>query len=124
MYCTAYLNNILIFSETLENYHRHIKDVLKRLIKAGLFADINKSEFYVTKVKYLGMIITTKGIRIDLEKVQTILEWQVPQTVQDLLAFLGFANFYRIFIEAFSCVVLPLTDLTKGDIKGKSKVKI
>ena len=74
-FCTTYLDDILIFSETLEEYHRHIKIVLEHLIKAKLYMDIDKSEFYTQRVKYLGMIIIIEGIRMDLEKVQAILDW-------------------------------------------------
>ena len=66
---TIYLDNILIFSETLEEHHRHIEIVLEHLIKAKLYIDIDKLEFYTQCVKYLGMIIMIEGIRMDLEKV-------------------------------------------------------
>ena len=66
---TIYLDDILIFSKTLEEHHRHIEIVLERLIKAKLYMDIDKSEFYTQRVKYLSMIITIEGIHMDLEKV-------------------------------------------------------
>jgi hypothetical protein len=67
------------------------------------------------RLQYLGqaLIVTTKGIRMDPAKVQTILDWPTPKTVKDILAFLGFANFYRRFVEGFSRIVMPLTALTK-----------
>lgn len=112
-YCTAYLDDILVFSNTLKEHKRHVREVLKRMRKAGLYADIDKSEFHVQRVKYLGMIITTEGLQMDPDKVQTVLEWPTPRNVKDILAFLGFANFYRRFIQGFGRTALPLTDLTK-----------
>ena len=87
--------------------------MLERLKKAGLYIDVDKSEFYTQSVKYLGIIITTNGLRMDPEKVQAVQEWPVLKNVKDVLAFLGFANFYRRFILGFDRIALPLTELTK-----------
>ena len=69
---TAYLNDILIYSENELEHDEHVHKVLERLRKAGLQADIKKSEFSVYETKYLGFIIGTKGIRVDLEKIEVI----------------------------------------------------
>ena len=91
-----------------------MNEVLKRLDAAKLNIDIEKSEFYTQEVKYLGVIISTDGLKMDPSKVQTVMEWQTPRSVKDVLSFLGFANFYRMFIQAFSRIAYPLTDLTRG----------
>src|SRR5690606_20428536 len=93
----------------------HVKLVLQRLRDAGLQASIRKCEFHVQRTKYLGFIITTEGIEVDPEKVATIAQWTVPTTVQGVLSFLGFCNFYRRFIRAYSRVAKPLYRLTKHD---------
>ena len=81
----------------------------------------------MTKVKYLGLIVTTEGICIDPEKVQTIINWESLITVKDVQAFLEFARFYRQFIVRFSRITKLLTKITKGNHmttkSGKSKVK-
>jgi len=66
-------------------------------------------------VKYLGFIITTKGIRMDPEKVSCVLGWETPKNLSDVQCFLGFANFYRLFIKDYLKVVTPLTRMTKKE---------
>ena len=114
-YCTAYLDDVLIFSKTREEHTRHVNEVIHRLGTAGLQIDINKSEFYTKKTKYLGLIISTDGMTMDPDKVQALQAWKDPASVKDLQQFLGFANFYRRFIEGYSSVVEPMTRLLKKD---------
>lgn len=109
---TAYLDDILIYSEDPREHEAQVRKVLQRLIKAGLQADISKCEFNTTRTKYLGLIITPGGIEIDPEKVRAVNEWLPPTTKRHLQRFLGFANFYRRFINGFSAVARPLYDLT------------
>jgi hypothetical protein len=115
--CMAYLDDVIIFSETLEQHWDHLLCVVTRLSNAGLPMDILKSEFIKTEVKFLGLIITVDGIKMDLEKVRAIQEWKLPQSLKDVQAFLGFANFYRRFIHGFSNIAKPLTQLTRGNPK-------
>ena len=114
MLCMAYLDDVLIYSTREENHADHVLQVLRCLHRRGLRVDIDKCEFNTTKVKYLGMIVTTNGIEMDTEKVETIQKWEPPSSVKDVQAFLGFANFYRRFIPGFSAKVKPLNELTKG----------
>ena len=95
--------------------------VLERLAKARLFVDIEKCEFDQQEVKYLGMLIGVDGLKMDPAKIKTIMEWPTPRTVKEVLSFLGFANFYRRFIEKFSKLALPLTELTKTKDKDGKK---
>jgi signal peptidase I len=73
-FCTAYLDDILIYSKTLKEYKRHVRLILEILTEAGLYLDINKCEFHISEVKYLGLIISNKNIRIDPEKIRAIIE--------------------------------------------------
>lgn len=114
-FMTAYVDDILIYSRTLEEHKEHVKLVLQRLRDAGLQASIRKCEFHVQRTKYLGFIITTDGIEVDPEKVAVITKWAKPTTVQGILSFLGFCNFYRRLIRAYSRVAKPLYQLTKKD---------
>ena len=113
-FCSAYLDDVLVFSDTLEEHERHVRLVITRLEAAGLFIDIDKCEFHTQRTKYLGLIITTEGIRMDPAKVEAILAWETPRSLKDVQAFLGFANFYRRFIYKFSRLANPLTALTKA----------
>ena len=114
-FCTAYLDNILIYSENKLEYKAYIKKVLERLRKAGLQADIKKSKFSVYCTKYLGFIISTGGIEVDPEKIEVIQNWQVPTTVKGVQSFLGFCNFYRYFIKEYRRVARPLNRLTRKE---------
>ena len=71
-FCTAYLDDIIIYSDNELEHTEHVRKVLQRLLKAGLYVDIQKSEFKVKKTKFLGFIIRTEGIEVDLEKVSVI----------------------------------------------------
>lgn len=110
-YATAYLDDILIYSNSRKEHRRHVRDVMTRLIQAGLTIDIAKCEFSVTKTKYLGLIISTDGISMDPAKVQAIQEWEPPKNLKDLQRFIGFSNYYRRFIKGFSRIAHPLTSL-------------
>src|SRR5438045_3541076 len=93
-FCTAYLDDILIYLENPLQHEEHICKVLLWLCKAGLQANIKKCKFNVTHMKYLGFIISTDGVQVDPEKVKAIRNWKQPTSVQGVQSFLGFCNFY------------------------------
>ena len=112
VFCTVYLDDILIYSEDPSQHIDHVKQVLKRLQEAGLQADIKKCEFGVTKTRYLGFIVKTDGICVDPDKIETIKDWKPPTNVKQIQSFLGFCNFYRRFIRNFGVIARPLNQLT------------
>lgn len=114
IFCTAYLDDILIYSNSLKEHKKHVRQVLQRLREFGLQADIAKCEFHVQEVKYLGLIVGTNGIKMDPSKVSAVLQWPTPKNVKDIQSFVGFASFYRRFIKDFA-EAHPLTRLTKKD---------
>lgn len=118
VFCSAYLDDILVYSNTKEEHIGHVGKVLEKLSKAGLYLDINKCQFHVQEVKYLGLIITTEGLKMDSKKIETIVHWKTPRCVKDVQAFLGFANFYRRFIHGYSKIAAPLTNLTRKEQKS------
>lgn len=113
VFCTAYLDDIPVYSATDEEHDRHVEMVLERMKKTGLYLDIKKSKFGVRKVKYLSLIIMPEGIEMDPGKVKTIVDWEEPRSVKDIQSFLGFANFYRRIVARFSEVVRPLVEIIK-----------
>lgn len=115
-FCTAYLDDILIYSENELEHEEHVKKVLQRLRDAGLQVDLKKCEFSVTRTQYLGFIITTEGIEVDPDKVAAVVNWKAPHNVRGIQSFLGFCNFYRRFIRDYGRVAKPLVHLTKTDV--------
>ena len=114
-----YLDDILIYLNNMSEHHRHVKEVLKRLRKAGLYAKAEKCEFHSESVEYLGYILSLSGLTMSDDKVKIIQDWLEPKKVKDIQSFLGFANFYRRFIFNYSDIVIPLTRLTRKDIPWK-----
>lgn len=116
-FCSAYVDDILIFTTgDLKDHRAKVSRVLQRLLDHDLTLDLNKCEFETKATKYLGYIVEVgAGIRMDPEKVKAILDWQRPTTVKAVRSFLGFANYYRLFIDSYTDTVKPLTDLTKRD---------
>jgi hypothetical protein len=109
----VYLNDILIYSDDMFQHKKHVKEVLCRLWKHGLYTNAGKCEFHRDSVEYLRYILTSDGLRMAKDKVQTILDWPEPRKVKDIQSFLGFANFYRWFIYGYSEITTPLTRLTR-----------
>ena len=112
----VYLDDILIFTKTMEEHRRITRIVLERLRKHKLFLRHNKCEFEKTEVEYLSLIISHGKIAMDPVKVAGVAEWPLPTRKKEVQSFLGFANFYRRFIEGFSHHARPLFDLTKKDV--------
>ncbi|TKA43710.1 hypothetical protein B0A49_13608, partial [Cryomyces minteri] len=100
---------------TQEQHMDKVKLVLHRLRAARLQVDIRKCRFATQEVKYLGLIISTEGVRMDPVKTEAITNWQAPRNVHDVQAFLGFANFYRRFIAGFSVLAAPMSELTRTE---------
>ncbi|UTT90603.1 hypothetical protein NDA17_003647 [Ustilago hordei] len=113
VYVVVYLDDFLIFSDTEEVHVKHVTEVLTRLRSNRLFAKLSKCEFHTKTVEFLGYIIKPTGIEMDPEKVHTVKEWPMPESIHDIQRFLGFANFYRRFIAHFARIAKPLTALVK-----------
>ncbi len=100
----CYLDDILIYSKNVEEHKKHVKLVLQKLRDYGLYAKLEKCVFHQPQVEFLGYIISNKGLLLDPKKIQAITELKTPQIVRNVQCFLGFANFYGIFIKKlFTC---------------------
>ena len=108
----VYLDDILIFSSTIEEHQTLVPLVLQILRKAKLTCKPEKCQFKTQEIEYLGYIITPGCIHMDPAKVAGVVEWPTPTQKKHVQAFLGFANFYRKFIKNFSRIALPLNRLT------------
>jgi len=114
-FVAIYINDILIYSNTKKEHIKHVKKVLQRLRELGLRVDVRKSEFNINEVKFLGLVITKGGVKMDPSKVSTILEWETPRDVKGYRRFLGFVNYYRRFIKDFSQLTRPINNLLKNN---------
>ena len=113
----VFLDDILVFSKTLEEHERHVRQVLEVLRKQKLYAKESKCELVKTEVEFLGHTVGRRGLSMMDEKVKAISEWPTPQNVSEVRSFLGTAGYYRQFIKGFSGLAAPLTALTKDDAK-------
>ena len=111
-FATAYLDDILNYSNNLQEHQDHVKSILAALTKQGLYLKLDKCVFHTEEVKYLGLIVGAEGIKMDQTKVESIKEWPTAERARDVRAFLGFANFYRRFIKGYSEIIWPMTLLT------------
>jgi len=108
----VYLDDILIFTRTEEEYAKAIWQVLQVLQEHKLFLHLEKYEFFKEQIEYLGLVISENWVSIDPVKVAGVREWPTPENKMDVQAFLGFVNFYHRFIQDFSAKAQPLFDLT------------
>jgi hypothetical protein len=110
------VDDILIFTKGDKEQHvKDVQEVFKRLSKSDFRTAPEKYEFHKQEVEFLGNIISTEGFRPDPKKTQSITNWPTPTTVKEVQAFLGLANYNRKFIQRFSAIAAPLTELTKKD---------
>lgn len=112
-FAMAFLDDVLVYSETLEDHLEHVREVLKRISSAQLTINPEKVHVCCQSLKFLGHEISPGQCRPDKEKVQAVLDYPQPTTVKQLQAFLGLAGYYRGFIPQFSITARPLTELLK-----------
>jgi hypothetical protein len=119
--CVAYLDDILVFSQTKEEHEKALRQVVDRLESYQLFAKLLKCEFFRDRLEFLGFVITKDGVEMDARRVKAIQEWPAPTSVHDVQVFLGFANFYRRFIGGYSRITAPITALLRTGRAGEPR---
>ncbi|SGY12993.1 BQ5605_C011g06674 [Microbotryum silenes-dioicae] len=110
--CFAYLDDITIFSDTMEDHQTHVKEVLEALRRADLYCSPKKTELFRTSCDFLGHVISRNRIVADQSKVERIVGWPRPRTVTELRGFLGLVQYLRKFINGLAQHTKPLADLT------------
>ncbi|GBG83896.1 hypothetical protein CBR_g37767 [Chara braunii] len=107
----VYLDNILVYSRTLEDHLGHLRRVLETLLRAKYKANRDKCEFVRQEMEYLGHFVTPEGISPLSDNIQAIQEWSEPRNVMDVRSFLGLASYYQRFIKGYSKIAAHLTKL-------------
>ena len=98
----AFVDDVLVGTETKEGHNKIVEEVLKRLEKNNLYVKPEKYMWKVWKIGFLGAIIEPNRIEIEKEKVDRVLSWPEPKNVKDVRKFLGLTNYYRRFIKDFA----------------------
>lgn len=120
--CVVFLDDILVYSATFEEHLTRLNNVFQHLKDCGLKLKPSKCEFLKSECRYLGHVVSAKGISTDPSKVEKVTHWKTPENGTELSSFLGFASFYRRFVKNFSGIARPLQDLLKSANAGKAYV--
>ncbi|GBG74731.1 hypothetical protein CBR_g19137 [Chara braunii] len=111
----VYMDDILVYSEAYHGHAQHIEWTLGALRDAGFKILLEKSEFFLLEISFLGYVVTRGGLRPDSRKVAAVREAPVPTSLTQVRAFLGLASNYRHFIKGFAAIARPLTNLLRKD---------
>ena len=111
-----YMDDVLVFAETLEECQERTKQVLERMKEEDLYLKLTKCAFDQTEVEYLGLVIRNGEVLMDPTKLKAVEQWELPKSVKVVRSFIGFCNFYRKFIPHFSTIARPLINLTKKGV--------
>ena len=115
-FVVVFIDDILVYSKNEEEHEQHLCKVMEKLREQKLYAKFSKCEFWLKEVGFLGHVVSGKGVAVDPSKVEAVTEWKAPTSVPEIRSFLGLAGYYRRFIENFSKIAKPMTELLK---KGK-----
>ncbi|KAL0544358.1 hypothetical protein IC582_019472 [Cucumis melo] len=113
----VFIDDILVYSVDRESHEEHLRIVLQTLREKQLYAKFSKCEFWLEQVVFFGHVVSAKGVSVDPQKVEAIVNWERPISATEVRSFLGLAGYYRRFIEDFSRLALPLTALTRKNVK-------
>jgi len=106
--CLVYLDDVLIYSDSLEHHQKDVAAIISAIRKQGMKLKQSKYEFHQRETEYLGFIFNNEGVKVDPIKTAAIWEWKPPTNKKRIQEFMGFCNFYRRFIEGFSRTAKPL----------------
>ncbi|GJW48723.1 putative nucleotidyltransferase, ribonuclease H [Tanacetum coccineum] len=113
----VFIDDILIYSRNKEEHEDHLRIIMELLKNDKLYAKFSKCDFWISTVQFLGHVIDSRGIHVDPAKIKAVKDWASPTTPTEIRQFLGLAGYYRRFIEGFSKIAKPLTELTQKNKK-------
>lgn len=114
----VFFDDILVYSKGELEHREHLKLVLAKLQENKLYANLKKCEFGKEHIGYLGHVISGRGVEVDQEKVQAVMEWPQPRNLKELRGFLGLTGYYRKFVSKYAQIAQPLTEQLKKDSFG------
>ena len=101
LFVIVFIDDILIYSRSEEEHASHLRDALHTLKDRQLFTKFSKCEFWLQSVAFLGYIVSSKGIRVDSQKIEAVKQWPRPTSATNISSFLGLVGYYRRFVEGF-----------------------
>ncbi|XP_048141432.1 uncharacterized protein LOC125316639 [Rhodamnia argentea] len=113
----VFIDDILVYSKGPREHEEHPRMTLRTLKEHKLYAKFSKCEFWLDRVIFLGHMVIGEGISVDPAKIEAVVNWPRPTTVTEIRSFLGLAGYYRRFVEGFSRIAGPLTQLTRKGVK-------
>ena len=113
----VFIDDILVYSKDAHEHEQHLKIVLQTLREKNLYAKLNKCDFWLKEVSFLGHIVSSEGIRVDPTKIEAVMNRKPPRNVTEVRSFLGLAGYYRRFVRGFSVIASLLTKLLRKGIK-------
>lgn len=119
--CCVYLDDIIVYSRTVEEHLDCLERVFDRLDEYGLKLSPKKCQFFKSKLKYLGYVVSAQGVETDEEKIARVKEWPTPRNQDEVRQFLGFAGYYRKFVRDFSKLAKPLQELVGAGQNKKAR---
>ena len=114
---TTFIDDILVAIDTKEEHDELVEEVLRRLEENNLFVKPEKCKWKVREVEFLGVVIGPKGVEMQKEKVEGVLNWPIPRNIKEVQKFLGLTNYYRRFIKNFARIAAPLHMLVRKEQK-------
>ena len=116
-FVVVFIDDIVIYSKSHKEHEDHLRIVLQILRKKKLYAKLQKCDFWLDQVSFLGHTTSIDGISVDPKKIEAIVSWSRPSNVAEVRSFLGLAGYYRKFVKDFSRIALSLTRLTQKRVK-------
>ena len=116
-FMVVFVDDVLIYSQSEVEHEDHLRIVLQLLRDHQLYAKSSKCEFWLTEVNFLGYVVSASSVSVNPGKVEAVMSWERQKSVFEICSFLGLAGYYRRFIEVFSRLAVPMTRLTRKEVK-------